>query len=117
MNIIDKFSGNTIRTLAKAGETLPLPAGARYLVEFTCENDYCFHDLIVQDGRGNYAEYLVSVPFRSEPAPVLEFKDKHVGAPLDQATDEAVLRTIEDAIGTEGGNLTIRQDYIGTSPR
>jgi len=112
LNIIDKFTGNLVRTLAKTGDSLQLPAGARYLVEFTCERETCFHDLIVQDSRGNYAEFQVSIPFRSDPAPVLSFKDSHVGPPLDRATDEVVLRKIEDAIATDDGNLIILQDCI-----
>jgi hypothetical protein len=112
LHILDKFTGDLVRTLSKAGDSLPLPAGARYLVEFTCEREYCFHDLIVQDSRGNYAEFQVSIPFRSNPALVLSFKDKRVGPPLDRATDEVVLRKIEDAIATDDGNLIIRQDCI-----
>jgi hypothetical protein len=120
LNIIDKFSGNKIGTLAKVGDSIALPAGARYLVEFTYENKYCFHDFIVQDSRGYYVEYLASVPFLSDPTPVLSYKDKHVGPPLDEATDEAVLRSIDEAISTENGNLIILQDFIGparSSPR
>jgi len=116
LTFIDKFTGSPVRTLAKPGDSLPLPAGARYLVEFGCEGDYCFHDLIVQDSRGDYAEYLLSIPFRSAPQPVLAFKDRHVGPPLDRATDEAVLRKIEDAIATDDGNLVIRQDRICPEP-
>jgi len=111
LNVIEKFSGNRVATLAKAGDSLALPAGARYLVEFTAENKYFFHDFIVQDGHGHYAEYVASVPFLSDP-PTLAFKDRRVGPPLDQATEEAVRRSIEDAISTDQGNLIIRRDFI-----
>ena len=110
--MLDKFSGNKIATLTKVGDSVAFPAGARYLVEFTYENRYFFHDFIVQDRRGYYVEYLASVPFMSDPTPVLSFKDKHLGPPLDQATDEAALRTIQDAISTDRGNLVILRDFI-----
>jgi hypothetical protein len=116
LNVIDKFSGNLVRTLSRAGDSVLLPAGARFLVEFTRENNDCFHDFIVQDSRGNYVEYQASIPFQADPAPVLSFKDKHVGPPLDRATDEAILRAIEDAINTENGNLIILRDAIGPQP-
>ncbi|MDR3673031.1 MAG: hypothetical protein P4L36_19460 [Holophaga sp.] len=116
LNVIDKFSGNLIRILTRTGDSVQLPAGARFLVEFTRENNYCFHDFIVQDSRGDYAEFLVSIPFQADSSPVLSFKDKHVGPPLDQATDEAVLLAIQDAISTENGNLIILRDAIGPKP-
>jgi hypothetical protein len=112
MRIIDKFSGRTVGTLDKTGESLVIPAGARYLVEFAEENRTFFHDFILQDQAGSYVEYLASVPFAADPVPVVAYKDKHVGPPLDRATDEAILRRIEDAISTDDGNLIIRQDAI-----
>jgi hypothetical protein len=35
-----------------------------------------------------------------------------VGPPLDQATDEAVLRSIEEAISSDDGNLIILRDFL-----
>jgi hypothetical protein len=119
MRIIDKFSGKTVTDLDKTGASLTIPAGARYLVEFGEENRAFFRDLILQDEAGSYVEYLARVPFLADPAPVLFYKDRHVGPPLDRDTDEAVLRRIEDAISTADGNLIIRQDSLcpRTAPR
>jgi hypothetical protein len=112
MRVIDKFTGRLVGSLDKVGASLTLPAGARYLMEFCFENRNFFLDCLVQDGAGCYAEYVVTVPFLAEPEPVFSYKDRHVGPPLDQATDEVVLRRIEDAISTADGNLTILQDFI-----
>lgn len=112
LQLIDKFSGNRVATLAKVGDSVALPAGARYLVEFSYDNKAFFHDFIVQDGHGHYAEFVASVSFQSDPAPALSYKDRRVGPPLDRATDEAVLRMIEDAIATEQGNLIIQREFI-----
>jgi hypothetical protein len=114
--IIDKFSGKRIGTLDKVGDSVSIPAGAKFLVEFTADNRYFYHDFIIQDAHGFYVEYLVTVPFLSDPDPVFLFKDKHVGPPLDRATDEAIRRAIEEAIDTGNGNLTIFQDFICSGP-
>jgi hypothetical protein len=114
--IIDKFSGKRVGILDKVGDSVRIPAGAKYLVEFTAENRYFYHDFIIQDAHGFYVEYLVTVPYLSDPAPVFSFKDKHVGPPLDRATDEAIQRAIEEAIDTGNGNLTIFQDFICSGP-
>jgi hypothetical protein len=110
--IVEKASGQPVGTLAKAGDSLPLPAGARYLVEFHYENDGFFQDFILQDARGSFAEYTATLPSRSEPAPVLAVRDKHVGPPLDMATDEVILRAIGDAVDTGNGSVIIVHDYI-----
>lgn len=116
LRVIDKFTGKLVTTLAKAGDSLKLPPGARFLVQFSQENHYFFHDFIVQDGRGQYVEYVATTPYRSDPAPVLSIKDQHVGPPLDRATAEAILRAIGDALDTAQGNLIILQDSLGPPP-
>jgi len=112
LTILAKDTGKVIGILGSAGDTIALPAGAEYVVEFT-RADRTFHrNLRVQDDRGEYVEYLAKIPFLDNPAPEWSFKDKHVESPLSQATDEVILRRIEDAIATEDGNLIIRQDDL-----
>ena len=112
MTIIDKVTGKPVGILAKAGDSVALPAGAEYVIEFNRTNKDFFWALRVQDSRGEYVEYFAKIPFLNNPAPEFSFKFKHVLAPLNHATDEVILRRIEDAIGTDDGNLIIRQDLI-----
>lgn len=117
LRVIDKFSGRTVTVLGRPGETLVLPPGARFLVEFKGDQASFFQDFILQDGAGSYAEFVLDQHYRGDPAPALSYKDRHVGPPLDRAAEEAVLRGIEDAIAITDGNLVIRQDYIGPRPK
>jgi len=115
LTVLAKDTGKVIGVLAAAGDSVPLPPGAEYVLEFA-RVDKAFHrNLRVQDSRGEYVEYLAKIPFLDNPAPEWSFKDKHVESPLNQATDEVILRRIEDAIGTRDGNLIIRQDDLSQS--
>lgn len=109
---IDKFSGRRLAVLEKAGDSLALPAGARYLVEYREDPSGFYHDLLLQDGRGHDAEFVATLPDRSEPMPMITLVGHHVGPPLDQATDEAIARSIQDAVDTGEGNLIIFRDYL-----
>jgi hypothetical protein len=113
LRIIDKFTGRTVTVLGRPGETLDLPPGARFLVEWQGDLATFFQDLILTDGAGSYAEYVLDQRYRSDPTPVLSYKDRHVGPPLNRAAEEAVLRGIQDAIAITNGSLLIRQDFIG----
>lgn len=112
LEVVEKFSGKRIGTLARTGDDLKLPAGARYLVAYVCDKGGFFQDFVLEDGRGHYAEYTASLPDQSEPAPVLSLRDQHVGPPLDQATEAAVQRAIADKVNTDNGNLIIVQDFL-----
>ena len=110
--VLEKFSGKTVRTLQRVGDSVKIPAGAHYLLEFTYVNHYFFHELLLQDGHGHYVEYRAAVQYLSEPLPDFVVMDKHVGPPLDEASEAAVLRAVDDAIDTRNGNLIISQDFL-----
>jgi hypothetical protein len=114
--VLDKFSGKLIRTLDHVGQSVKIPAGAQYLLEFTYVNNYFFHELLLQDGHGHYVEYQAAVQYLNEPVPDLVVMDKHVGPPLDEETNETILKSIDDAIDTRRGNLIITRDFLCPEP-
>ena len=113
LTFLDKFTGKQVATLGRAGLGLLLPAGARYLIEFNYDQENLYLDFILQDGRGSYVEYVATSPSLDHPLPMLMVKDKHMAPPLDEATDEAVLQAIDDAVSTADGNLVILQGQLG----
>jgi hypothetical protein len=113
MEFRDKFSGKVAGTLEKPGDSLVLAPGACYLVDLAQDHADFHHTFILADTRGNYAEFVATVPYRANPQMTLNLVHQHVGSPLNRGSQVEIARAIDAAVRKDGEDLTILQNYIG----
>jgi hypothetical protein len=113
MRFREKFTGKDAGTLAKPGDCVVLAPCAEYLVDLAQGSADFYHTFTVQDLRGNYAQFVATVPYRGNPEMTLSQVACHVGAPLNQGSKETIARVIEAAVRKDREDLTIVQNFIG----
>jgi hypothetical protein len=116
MEFHDKFSGKVAGSLEKPGDSLVLAPGTCYLVDLAQDHADFHHTFILADTRGNYAEFVATVPYRANPQMTLSLVHQHVGSPLNRGSQIEIIRAVDAAVRKDGEDLTILQNFIGLEP-
>jgi hypothetical protein len=116
LDVVDKFTGRTLATLAQAGDRIVLPPRARYLAIYHRVGGYLFLGFILRDSLGWFAEYRATVEFLSSRRISVGLVGHHLGPPLDRAGEGEVLQRLGDLIEIDQDCLTIRPDALGSPP-
>jgi len=112
ISFLDKFSGRNLGTLGRVGEAATIPAKGRMMLVFNRREGYFYHNFIIKDARGFYAEYVASVEFLSSPRITIQLVDQHVGPPLDRGDEGDIKRFIADSIEVNSESIIINQNVL-----
>ncbi len=113
LSLMDKFTGKPLGTLAKAGDSVVLPAQGRVLLVFNRKEGYLYQDFLLKDIFGYYAEYVASVEFLANQKISIQLVDKHLGPPLDTADEETSKQFVKDSIEIGSDNIVIHPNTMG----
>jgi hypothetical protein len=112
LTLVDKFTGKTLATLAKAGDRVALPPGCHCLAVYNRDAGYLFLGFILQDGNGWYAEYQASVDYLSSTRLSLALVDHHLGPPLDGFEEGEVQQRLSDLLEVGAEAIVIHPDVL-----
>jgi len=113
---VDKFTGTTLFTLTKAGDSATLPPNTRTLLVFHRKAGYLYQGFILKDHLGSYAEYVASLEFLTSRTISLQLVSHHVGTPLDREDDGAIAEFLANAIEIGERTITIRPNSLEFVP-
>lgn len=117
LRLLDKFTGRTAGTLARAGDTVTIPSGARFLLVFDREEGDFFRALVLRDTRGWYVEYQASVAFLSSPDITIRRVGCRQGPSKDREDDLAAGQLLDEAIEVVREGILIHPDTLASAAR